>query len=188
MSLLPDHQILMRCASEQMIVPFVSGQVKHEDGQSIVSYGVSSYGYDIRLARGVKIFTNAFTPIVDPKNFDPRNFVENDERVPVIPPNSFMLGHTMERLKIPRDILVIAIGKSTYARCGIVANVTPLEPEWEGTITLEISNTTPNPARVYTGEGICQLVFFKADATCDQSYKDRKGKYQGQEGTTLAKV
>ena len=158
------------------------------DGEKIISYGTSSYGYDVRCADEFKIFTNINSTIVDPKNFDEKNFVDFKGDRCIIPPNSFALARTVERFKIPRDVLVVCLGKSTYARCGIIVNVTPLEPEWEGYVTLEFSNTTTLPAVIYANEGIAQMLFFGGDQVCDVSYKDRNGKYQGQEGVTLPKA
>ena len=167
-----------------MISPFTECQKR--DG--IISYGVSSYGYDARVAPEFKIFTNVNSAVVDPKNFAEDSFVERNTDVCIIPPNSFALGRTVEYFRIPRDVLVICLGKSTYARCGIIVNVTPLEPEWEGHVTLEFSNTTPLPAKIYANEGVCQFLFFKADRECDVSYKDRIGKYMGQKGVTLPRL
>ncbi len=168
-----------------MIEPFAEDQVR----EGVISYGVSSYGYDMRVAPEFKIFTNAMSATVDPKGFDERSFVEFKGDVCLVPPNSFALARSVEHFRVPRNVLAICVGKSTYARCGIITNVTPLEPEWEGHVTLEISNTTPLPARVYANEGIAQVLFFEADAddVCVTSYKDRKGKYQGQTGITLPK-
>ena len=171
-----------------MIKPFADTQVSALDDKRIVSYGVSSYGYDVRCSRQFKIFTNVYSSVVDPKKFDASSFVEFEGDVCVIPPNSFALAVTVERFKIPRDILVLCVGKSTYARCGIIVNVTPLEPEWEGAITLEFSNTTPLPAKIYANEGVAQLVFLEATEVCETSYSDRKGKYQNQAGVTLPKT
>jgi dCTP deaminase len=199
----PDNWIRKMCTrmdgGEQMISPFIDGQVKEVPDdldvfseprsiRKVISYGLSSYGYDCRIADEFKIFTNVFNTIVDPKNFDPQSFVTHKGEYCIVPPNSFVLGRTVEWFRIPRDILVIGIGKSTYARCGIILNVTPFEPEWEGYATLEISNTTPLPAKIYANEGICQVVFFQGDGPCDVSYKDKKGKYQSQQGITLPKV
>ena len=167
-------------AEHGMIEPFEDGQV--EDG--VISYGLSSYGYDMRVADEFRIFSNALFPVVDPKEFDERSFVEYRGDVCTIPPNSFALARSVEYFRIPREILTITVGKSTYARCGIITNVTPFEPEWEGHVTLEISNTTPLPAKIYANEGIAQVVFFEADEVCETSYADRKGKYQKQEGVT----
>ncbi len=168
----------------QMIEPFVESQVRG----SAISYGVSSYGYDIRVADEFKIFTNINNTVIDPKNFDPRSFVDVKTDVCIVPPNSFALARTIEDFRIPRDVLTICLGKSTYARCGIIVNVTPFEPEWEGTVTLEISNTTPLPAKIYANEGIAQVLFFQSDEPCEMSYKDKKGKYQAQTGVTLPKI
>ena len=167
-----------------MIVPFEEGQVR----KGVISYGLSSYGYDIRIADEFKIFTNINTTIVDPKGFDPRSFVDFKGDVCVIPPNSFALGRSLEYFKIPRNVMTICLGKSTYARCGIITNVTPFEPEWEGFVTLEISNTTPLPAKIYAHEGIAQVLFFESDETCAVSYADRQGKYQAQQGIVLPTV
>jgi dCTP deaminase len=167
-----------------MIEPFADDQVR--DG--VISYGVSSYGYDMRVAREFKIFTNALSAIVDPKAFDPKSFVEFEGDVCVIPPNSFALARSVEYFRIPRDVITICVGKSTYARCGVITNVTPFEPEWEGFVTLEISNTTPLPARIYANEGIAQVLFLGGDEPCERSYADKKGKYQKQTGVTLPKL
>ncbi len=167
-----------------MIEPFVENL--HRDG--VISYGLSSYGYDARVSDEFKIFTNVDNALVDPKNFSEASFVDRKGDVCIVPPNSFVLARTVEYFRIPRDVLVICLGKSTYARCGIIVNVTPLEPEWEGHVTLEFSNTTPLPAKIYAGEGACQFLFLKADEICEMSYADRKGKYQGQKGVTLPKV
>ncbi len=167
-----------------MIEPFVEAQKR--DG--VISYGVSSYGYDARVAREFKIFTNVDNALVDPKNFSGQSFVERASDVCIIPPNSFVLARTVEYFRIPRDVLVICLGKSTYARCGIIVNVTPLEPEWEGHVTLEFSNTTPLPAKVYAGEGACQFLFLKGEGSPEVSYADRKGKYMGQKGVTLPRL
>lgn len=172
-----------------MISPFEPGQIrKDSNDQRIISYGTSSYGYDVRCAREFKIFTNVHSAIVDPKNFDPKTFVDYEGDSCIIPPNSFALARTMEYFRIPRDVLVVALGKSTYARCGIIVNVTPLEPEWEGEVTLEFSNTTPLPARIYAGEGVAQFLFFRGDNPCETSYADRNGKYMGQRGVTVPKT
>ena len=192
MSIKSDRWI--RRMSEQpggMIEPFEPGQVKQAaDGQRIVSYGTSSYGYDVRCSREFKVFTNINSTIVDPKHFDPKSFVDIVGDECIIPPNSFALARTVEYFRIPRDTLVVCLGKSTYARCGIIVNVTPLEPEWEGHVTLEFSNTTPLPARIYANEGVAQMLFFQADHddVCETSYKDRGGKYQGQTGVTLPRT
>ena len=171
-----------------MIEPFEPDQVKHNETGRIVSYGTSSYGYDIRCAGEFKIFTNINSTIVDPKNFDEGSFVDVNADVCIIPPNSFALARTVEYFRIPRNVLTICLGKSTYARCGIIVNVTPFEPEWEGYVTLEFSNTTPLPAKIYANEGVAQVVFFEGDEPCEVSYKDRAGKYQGQSGVTLPKT
>ncbi|MEN2994134.1 MAG: dCTP deaminase [Thermodesulfovibrio sp.] len=171
-------------ARKGMIEPFEEGLVR----EGVISYGVSSYGYDMRVADEFKIFTNINNTVVDPKNFDPKSFVEFKGDVCIIPPNSFALARSVEYFRIPRDVLVLCIGKSTYARCGIIVNVTPLEPEWEGYVTIEISNTTPLPAKIYANEGIAQLIFIKADDVCEVSYADRKGKYQAQKGIVLPKI
>jgi dCTP deaminase len=168
----------------KMIEPFVESQVRG----SAISYGVSSYGYDIRVADEFKVFTNINNTVIDPKSFDPRSFVDVKTEVCIVPPNSFALARTIEYFRIPRDVLTICLGKSTYARCGIIVNVTPFEPEWEGTVTLEISNTTPLPAKIYANEGIAQVLFFQSDEPCEMSYKDKKGKYQAQTGVTLPKI
>ena len=167
-----------------MIEPFVDGQVS----AGIVSYGLSSYGYDIRVADEFKVFTNINNTVIDPKSFDPRSFVDIQSDVCIVPPNSFALARTIEYFRIPRDILTICLGKSTYARCGIIVNVTPFEPEWEGFVTLEISNTTPLPAKIYANEGIAQVLFFQSDEVCERSYADKKGKYLKQTGVTLPKI
>ena len=168
-----------------MIEPFVDQQVRFRAEDRIISYGTSSYGYDVRCANVFKIFTNINSVIVDPKAFDANSFVDVQSDICIIPPNSFALAHTVEYFKIPRNVLTICVGKSTYARCGIIVNVTPLEPEWEGHVTLEFSNTTPLPAKIYAYEGVAQMLFFESDEVCTTSYKDRKGKYQGQRGVTL---
>jgi len=175
-------------AAQGMIEPYESGQVSSLDGQRVVSYGTSSYGYDIRCSNEFKIFTNINSAIVDPKAFDESSFVDFVGDCCIIPPNSFALARTVEYFRIPRNVLTICLGKSTYARCGIIVNVTPFEPEWEGYVTLEFSNTTPLPARVYANEGVAQVIFFEADEICEVSYKDRKGKYQGQSGVTLPRA
>ncbi len=174
--------------SHGMIEPFEAEQVKNVNGQRVVSYGTSSYGYDIRCADEFKIFTNINSAIVDPKNFCPSSFVDFKGEVCIIPPNSFALARTVEYFRIPRNVLTICLGKSTYARCGIIVNVTPFEPEWEGYVTLEFSNTTPLPAKIYANEGVAQVLFFESDEECDVSYKDRGGKYQKQTGVTLPKT
>jgi dCTP deaminase len=167
-----------------MIEPFVESQTR----SGVVSFGVSSYGYDVRVGDEFKVFTNVFNTVVDPKNFDPRSFVDIKADVCIIPPNSFALASTVEYFRIPRDILTVCLGKSTYARCGIIVNVTPFEPEWEGHVTIEISNTTPLPAKIYANEGIAQVLFFQGDEPCEISYKDKKGKYQAQRGVTLPRI
>jgi dCTP deaminase len=179
-----DRWIRRMALEHGMIEPFSDKQVR--DG--IISYGVSSYGYDVRIADDFKIFTNINSTTVDPKNFDSRSFVDFRGDVCVIPPNSFALARTIEYFRIPRNVLVVTLGKSTYARCGIIVNVTPLEPEWEGIVTLEVSNTTPLPARIYAGEGIAQMLFFESDEECEISYADKKGKYQAQKGLTLPRL
>lgn len=180
----PDSWIREKALEQGLINPFEEKQVR--DG--VISYGVSSYGYDIRVANEFKIFTNVFNTIVDPKHFNPKSFVDFNGKVCVIPPNSFALARSVEYFRIPRNILTICLGKSTYARCGIITNVTPLEPEWEGFVTIEISNTTPLPAKIYAGEGIAQVIFFEADEVCKSSYRDRAGKYQAQKGITLPHI
>jgi dCTP deaminase len=180
MSIKPDHWIRKMALEHGMITPFVDGQVRN----GVISYGVSSYGYDIRVADEYKIFTNVNSSIVDPKHFDASSFVDVKTEVCIIPPNSFALSRTVEHFKIPRNILAICVGKSTYARCGLIVNITPLEPEWQGYLTLEISNTTPLPARIYSGEGIAQLLFLESDEVCETSYADKKGKYQNQVDVT----
>jgi len=171
-----------------MIEPFEAGQVREVRGERIVSYGTSSYGYDVRCADEFKIFTNIHSTVVDPKAFDEKSFVDFKGEVCIIPPNSFALARTVEYFRIPREVLTICLGKSTYARCGIIVNVTPLEPEWEGHVTLEFSNTTPLPAKIYAGEGCAQMLFLGGDAVCETSYRDRGGKYQGQLGVTLPRT
>jgi dCTP deaminase len=192
MSIKSDRWIRQQALEHGMIEPFVEGQVRQPDqrGLQAISYGLSSYGYDMRVAPEFKIFTNALSAVVDPKNFDSRSFVEFEGDVCIVPPNSFALARSVEYFRIPRNVLTICVGKSTYARCGIITNVTPFEPEWEGHVTLEISNTTPLPAKVYANEGICQVLFFEADAddVCEVSYADKSGKYQGQVGVTLPKL
>ncbi|HNC80444.1 MAG TPA: dCTP deaminase [Zoogloea sp.] len=172
----------------KMIEPFAPELVRQNAGGKIVSYGTSSYGYDVRVANEFKIFTNINSTIVDPKAFDERNFVDFVGDVCIIPPNSFALARTVEYFRIPRSVLTVCLGKSTYARCGIIVNVTPLEPEWEGHVTLEFSNTTPLPAKIYANEGVAQMLFFESDEICDTSYRDRGGKYLGQTGVTLPKI
>ncbi|QIK36749.1 dCTP deaminase [Caldichromatium japonicum] len=185
MSIKSDRWIQRMAIEHRMIEPFEPNQVRETKKGRVISYGTSSYGYDVRCADEFKIFTNINSVIVDPKAFDPNSFVDLKADVCIIPPNSFALAHTVEYFRIPRNVLCICMGKSTFARCGIIVNVTPLEPEWEGHITLEISNTTPLPAKVYAHEGIAQILFLESDEVCEVSYKDRGGKYQGQRGVTL---
>src|SRR6266699_1715902 len=184
MSIKSDRWIRHMAKTQGMIDPFAENQVR----AGVISYGVSSYGYDMRVAPEFKIFTNALSAVVDPKCFDPKSFVEFTGDVCIIPPNSFALARTVEYFRIPRDVLTICVGKSTYARCGLIVNVTPFEPEWEGYVTLEISNTTPLPAKVYANEGIAQVLFFQSDEVCKVSYADKKGKYQKQQGLTLPRL
>ena len=188
MSIKSDHWIRNMAENEGMIEPFEFNQVKNVNGKRIVSYGTSSYGYDVRCSREFKIFTNINSAIVDPKDFDDNSFVDVESDICIIPPNSFALARTIEYFKIPRNVLTVCLGKSTYARCGIIVNVTPLEPEWEGHVTLEFSNTTPLPAKIYANEGVAQMLFFESDEVCDVSYKDRAGKYQGQVGVVTPKT
>ncbi len=185
MSIKSDKWIRRMAEQHGMIEPFVSKQMRETQSGKTISHGTSSYGYDIRCAREFKIFTNINSAIVDPKQFCETSFVNVESDVCIIPPNSFALARSVEYLRIPRNVLVICVGKSTYARCGIIVNVTPLEPEWEGHITLEFSNTTPLPAKIYANEGVAQLLFLESDEICETSYKDRDGKYQGQRGVTL---
>jgi dCTP deaminase len=185
MSIKSDKWIRRMAESHEMISPFEYKQVRQNAAGKIISYGTSSYGYDVRCANQFKIFTNINSAIVDPKAFDEKSFVDVETDVCIIPPNSFVLAHTMEYFRIPRSVLTICVGKSTYARCGIIVNVTPLEPEWEGHVTLEFSNTTNLPAKIYANEGVAQMLFFESDEICETSYKDRGGKYQGQLGVTL---
>ena len=184
MSLKSDRWIRRMAREHRMIEPFSDTQVR----EGVISYGLSSYGYDVRIADEFKIFTNINSTIVDPKNFDPRSFVDFEGPVCIIPPNSFALARTVEYFRIPRNVLTICVGKSTYARCGIIINVTPLEPGWEGFLTIEISNTTPLPAKIYANEGLCQILFLQGDEPCETSYADRKGKYQAQKGIVLPKL
>ena len=184
MGLKPDHWIRKMALEQKMIEPFVDSQVR--DG--VISYGLSSYGYDIRVADEFMIFTNVHSAIVDPKHFDTKSMVEFKGEVCVIPPNSFALARTVEYFRIPRSVLTVCLGKSTYARCGLIVNVTPFEPEWEGYVTLEISNTTPLPAKIYANEGLAQVLFFEADEVCEVSYADKKGKYQKQQSIVLPKL
>ncbi len=191
MSIKSDRWIRQMVLEQQMISPFEPNQVRtNAEGNRVISYGTSSYGYDIRCSNEFKLFTNINHTIVDPKDFDSNSFVDIQSDVCIIPPNSFALARTVEYFKIPRDILTVCLGKSTYARCGIIVNVTPLEPEWEGHITLELSNTTPLPAKIYANEGIAQVLFLQCapDDVCETSYKDRGGKYQGQMGVTLPRI
>ncbi|MFN2195829.1 MAG: dCTP deaminase [Anaerolineales bacterium] len=184
MGLKPDFWIRQMALEHRMIEPFEPGQVRN----GVISYGVSSYGYDIRVADEFKIFTNVFSAVVDPKQFDPKSMVDYKGDICVIPPNSFALARTVEYFRIPRQVLTVCLGKSTYARCGIIVNVTPFEPEWEGYVTLEISNTTPLPAKIYANEGIAQVLFFEADEQCETSYADKKGKYQKQQTIELPRL
>ncbi|HWP54867.1 MAG TPA: dCTP deaminase [Pyrinomonadaceae bacterium] len=188
MAVKSDRWIRRMAAEYKMIEPFEPGQVKEVDGRKVVSYGTSSYGYDVRCADEFKLFTNVYSAIVDPKEFDPKSFVDIKSDHVIIPPNSFALARTVEYFRIPRNVMTICLGKSTYARCGIIVNVTPFEPEWEGYVTLEFSNTTPMPAKIYANEGVAQVLFFEADEVCEVSYKDRGGKYQGQQGVTPPKL
>ncbi|MBM3648964.1 MAG: dCTP deaminase [Alphaproteobacteria bacterium] len=184
MTILSDRWIRRMAQDKGMIEPFVDSQKR--DG--VISYGLSSYGYDARVGSSFKIFTNVDSAVVDPKRFDANSFVDRTTDVCIIPPNSFALASTVEYFRIPRDVLVICVGKSTYARCGIIVNVTPLEPEWEGHVTLEFSNTTPLPARIYANEGACQFLFLQGNEPCEVSYRDKAGKYQGQRGVTLPRI
>ena len=184
MSIKSDRWIRTQALESGMISPFSEKQVK----EGVISYGLSSYGYDLRVADEFKIFTNVNSAIIDPKNFDERSFVNVQAASVIVPPNSFALARSIEYFRIPRNVLTICVGKSTYARCGIIVNVTPFEPEWEGYVTLEISNTTPLPAKVYANEGLCQILFFESDEACEVSYADRRGKYQGQSGIVLPKL
>ncbi len=188
MSIKSDKWIRRMAQEQDMISPFEPRQVKNSEQGKVISYGTSSYGYDVRCSNEFKIFTNINSAIVDPKNFSDGSFVDVQSDVCIIPPNSFALARTVEYFRIPREVLTICLGKSTYARCGIIVNVTPLEPEWEGHVTLEFSNTTPLPAKIYANEGVAQMLFFGGDEVCETSYKDRGGKYQGQEGVTLPKA
>jgi len=187
MSIKSDRWI-RRMAAEGMIEPFEPQQVRYAGEQRVVSYGTSSYGYDVRCAAEFRVFTNINSAIVDPKAFDDASFVTVDSDVCIIPPNSFVLARTVEYFRIPRTVLTVCLGKSTYARCGIIVNVTPLEPEWSGHVTLEFSNTTPLPAKIYANEGVAQMLFFESDEVCETSYADRGGKYQGQTGVTLPRA
>lgn len=184
MGLKPDHWIRKQALENRMLEPFAEGEKR----EGVISYGVSSYGYDIRVADEFKIFTNVYSAIVDPKDFDEKSMVDFKGEVCIIPPNSFALARTVEYFRIPRGVLTLCVGKSTYARCGIIVNVTPFEPEWEGFVTLEISNTTPLPAKIYANEGIAQVLFFEGDEQCEISYADKKGKYQKQQTIVLPKL
>jgi dCTP deaminase len=184
MSIKADRWIRTMALEHGMIEPFADRQVR----QGVVSFGLSSYGYDTRVADEFKVFTNVHNTVVDPKHFDPKSFVDIQTDVCIVPPNSFALARTVEYFRIPRDVLTICLGKSTYARCGIIVNVTPFEPEWEGHVTIEISNTTPLPAKIYANEGIAQVVFFQSDEPCEVSYRDKQGKYQQQRGVTLPRI
>ena len=189
MSIKSDKWISRMSKDHQMIEPFSENQVRlDENGNKLIAYGVSSYGYDVRCSNEFKVFTNIHSAVVDPKSCDEKCFVDIESDICVIPPNSFALARTVEYFKIPRNVLTVCLGKSTYARCGIIVNVTPLEPEWEGHVTLEFSNTTNLPAKIYAGEGVAQMLFFESDEECEISYKDRGGKYQGQTGVTLPKT
>jgi dCTP deaminase len=188
MSIKSDRWITRMAREHGMIEPFETRQVRANGGDKIVSYGVSSYGYDVRCADEFKIFTNINTTIVDPKNFDAKSFVDFRGDCCIIPPNSFALARTVEYFRVPGNVLVLCVGKSTYARCGVIVNVTPLEPGWEGQVTLEFSNTTPLPAKIYANEGVAQMLFLESDEVCETSYKDRAGKYMGQRGVTLPKT
>ena len=188
MPIKPDRWIKKMAAEHGLIEPFEAEQIRELDGQRVISYGTSSYGYDIRCAPEFKVFTNIHSAIVDPKKFDSESFVDINKDVCIIPPNSFALARTVEFFRIPRNVLTICLGKSTYARCGIIVNVTPLEPEWEGYVTLEFSNTTPLPAKIYANEGVAQVIFLESDEDCATSYADRGGKYQNQVGVTLPKA
>ena len=188
MTIKSDRWIRQMAESNRMIEPFEAGQVRETAAGQVVSWGTSSYGYDIRCSDEFKIFTNINSAVVDPKNFDANSFVDIKSDVCIIPPNSFALARTVEYFRIPRNVLTICLGKSTYARCGIIVNVTPFEPEWEGFATLEFSNTSPLPAKIYANEGVAQVLFFESDEECETSYKERGGKYQGQIGVTLPKI
>ena len=188
MSIKSDKWIRYMAETEKMIEPYVADQIKEGAQGRMISYGTSSYGYDVRCADEFKVFTNIYSATVDPKNFDEKSFVNIKSDVCIIPPNSFVLARTVEYFRIPRSVLTICVGKSTYARCGIIVNVTPLEPEWEGHVTLEFSNTTNLPAKIYAFEGVAQMLFFESDEICDVSYRDRNGKYMGQQGVTLPKA
>ncbi|HSG66147.1 MAG TPA: dCTP deaminase [Gammaproteobacteria bacterium] len=188
MTIKSDLWIRRMAEQHGMIEPFVPEQVRSVSGKRVISFGTSSYGYDVRCAADFKVFTNINSAVVDPKQFDETSFVDKQSEVCVIPPNSFALARTVEYFRIPRNVLTVCLGKSTYARCGIIVNVTPLEPEWEGHVTLEFSNTTPLPAKIYANEGVAQMIFFESDEICETSYADRGGKYQGQRGVTLPRT
>ena len=188
MTIKSDRWIRQMADEKGMIEPFERDQVRTINDQRVISFGTSSYGYDVRCAADFKVFTNINSAIVDPKGFDESSFVDKTSDVCIVPPNSFALARTVEYFRIPRNVLTICLGKSTYARCGIIVNVTPLEPEWEGHVTLEFSNTTPLPAKIYANEGVAQMIFFESDEVCETSYLDRGGKYQGQKGVTLPKT
>jgi dCTP deaminase len=188
MSIKADKWIRRMAAEHAMIEPFEAGQVRYAGEERVISYGTSSYGYDVRCSEQFKVFTNIHSATVDPKAFDEKSFVDIEAPSCIIPPNSFALASTVEYFRIPRNVLTICLGKSTYARCGIIVNVTPLEPEWEGHVTLEFSNTTTLPARIYANEGVAQMLFFESDEVCETSYADRGGKYQGQRGVTLPRA
>ena len=188
----PDRWIRRMAVEHEMISPYEPGQVREveRDGnmERVISYGTSSYGYDLRVCDEFKVFTNVYGSLVDPKGFDDTSFVDMKTDVCIVPPNSFALARSVEYFKIPRNVLTVCLGKSTYARCGIIVNVTPFEPEWEGHVTLEISNTTPLPAKIYANEGLAQVIFFESDEECETSYRDRGGKYQGQRGITIPRM
>jgi dCTP deaminase len=188
MSVRSDRWIRKMSLEHGMIEPFVERQVRSDEGRHLISYGLSSYGYDLRVADEFKVFTNVYSALVDPKQFDEKSFVDLKTDVCIVPPNSFALARSVEYFRIPRDVLTICVGKSTYARCGIIVNVTPFEPEWEGHVTLEISNTTPLPAKIYANEGLAQVIFFAADEPCEVSYADRGGKYMKQRGITAPRM
>src|SRR5574344_1081062 len=188
MTIKADKWIRRMSEQQGMIEPFVERQIRQQGSERLISYGVSSYGYDVRCADEFKVFTNLHSVTVDPKNFDEKSFVDVKGEYCIIPPNSFALARTVEYFRIPRNVLTVCLGKSTYARCGIIVNVTPLEPEWEGHVTLEFSNTTTLPAKIYANEGVAQMLFLQSDEECEVSYKDRGGKYQGQTGVTLPKA
>ena len=191
MSVLSDIEIKERSLNNKMISPFVEQLIRKTENEKVLSYGLSSYGYDVRVSNEFKVFTNINNSVIDPKDFSNDNFITKvvkDNDCLILPPNSFALANTIETFKVPRDIIIVCVGKSTYARCGVVVNVTPIEPEFEGQVVLEFSNTTTLPVKIYANEGACQFLFFKADNTCKTSYAERKGKYQGQKGITLAKI